>query len=141
MNLKKVKKDYIPATNHWKEIYRRFSEKDDLWDYIPLDRIPVKKIRIDKTLLDYPNDVDENEVTYMIENFYKGAWDPIMVNENYFILDGQHRLRLAQRVGLKYIDVMMRKRKSPEITRKMQEYLEVERKHQKEIERLLGFAL
>ena len=133
---KLLRTDYIQATEHWKETYRRFSEVDDLWDYIPIDKVPVKKIRIDKSLLDYPNDVNEDNVTYMINNFQNDVWDAIMVNDNFSVLDGQHRLRLAERTGLKYIDVIMKMKKTPELSKKIRNHLKFEKKYKEEIAKL-----
>lgn len=47
------------------------------------------------------------DVDYMVNNFYKGAWFPIMINQNYYLLDGQHRLAAAKKLHLKYIDVVI----------------------------------
>jgi ParB-like chromosome segregation protein Spo0J len=30
---------------------------------------------------------------------------PILVNTDFFLLDGQHRLQVAKKLGLKYVDV------------------------------------
>lgn len=133
-------RDYIPAID-WQDTCLMLSKADDLFDWVQINRVPVKKIKVDKSLLDYPNEVNEDEVTYMINNFYKDAWEPIFMNENYFILDGQHRLRLAKRIGLKYIDVVMKKKKDSEVTKKIRKAVQLEKKYQKEMERMFGFSL
>jgi hypothetical protein len=46
-----LQKNYISTNNHWKESYVKFSQRDDLWDWVPLDKISIKKIKIDKSLL------------------------------------------------------------------------------------------
>ena len=68
-----------------------------------------------------PNEVDDNEVFYMINNFEEEVWQPVLINEEYCLLDGQHRLRLAFHTCMKYIDVIMEKRKGPEVSKKMKE--------------------
>lgn len=135
-----LQSDYIPAAD-WQDTCLMLSKTDDLFNWLQIKKVSVKKIKVDKSLLDYPNDVNEDEVTYMLNNFYEDAWEPIFINENYFLLDGQHRLRLAQRIGLKYIDVVMKKRKDPEVTKKMRKTIQLERKYQKEMKRIFGFAL
>ncbi len=92
-------------------------------------------------MFDYPNEVDNEYVTYMINNFSEDVWIPIVVNQDYFLLDGQHRLRLAVRTGFKYIDVIMKKKKAPEISKKMREQFKRECDYQKEVEKILGFAI
>jgi ParB-like chromosome segregation protein Spo0J len=34
-------------------------------------------------------------------------WTPITLDEEGYLLDGQHRLEAAKRMGLKYIDVVI----------------------------------
>ena len=65
-------------------------------------------------LMSFPNDVDDDEVTHMINNFEEDVWEPILINSDYYLLDGQHRLQLAFRTGIKFIDVIMEKKKDPE---------------------------
>ena len=47
------------------------------------------------------------EVKRMVNRFYPGAWEPIMINERYFLIDGQHTLMVAKKLGLKYIDAIV----------------------------------
>jgi len=46
-------------------------------------------------------------VKRMVNRFYLDAWEPIMINERYFLIDGQHRLMVAKKLGLKYIDAIV----------------------------------
>lgn len=139
MKLRKLlEKVYIPATTNWKETYSNLSKIDDLWDWIPMDKISVRKIKVGK---DFPNEANDNDVTYMINNFYEDAWDSIVVDENYYLLDGRHRLTLAERAGFKYIDVIVKKKKDAKVTQRMRERLKMEQRHQKEMERIFGFTL
>jgi len=133
-----LEKVYISATTNWKETYSNLSKIDDLWDWIPMDKISVRKIKVGK---DFPNEANDNDVTYMINNFYEDAWDSIVVDENYYLLDGRHRLTLAERAGFKYIDVIVKKKKDAKVTQRMRERLKMEQRHQKEMERIFGFTL
>ena len=74
-------------------------------------------------------------------NFYENAWEPIIVNEDYFLLDGQHRLRLAFRIGLKYIDLIMRKKKDIKTSKKIKDKIRREEIYQREIKKILGFKI
>jgi hypothetical protein len=75
------------------------------WVVIP--KIPLVKIRIDKALFSFQNEMNWDDVEYMSRNFELGAWFPIMVNPDFFLLDGQHRLAAARKMKLNYIDVVI----------------------------------
>jgi hypothetical protein len=42
--------------------------------------VPIRKIKIDKALFAFQNEVDDKAVDYIVKNFYRGAWYPMMVN-------------------------------------------------------------
>jgi len=128
-----LQKDYISSPSHCKERWLDFSKVDTDWDWISIDKVRIKKIKVAKKLFDFQNELDDNQVTYMINNFEKEAWEPILINSDYYLLDGQHRLRLTFRTGMKYIDVVMRKRKDPDASRRILE----ENKNRENFERLL----
>jgi hypothetical protein len=70
-------------------------------------KFPIEKIKIDKSLFAYQNDVLQSDVLYMLMNFDREVWMPITINKNYYLLDGQHRLELARQMGLSFIDVII----------------------------------
>lgn len=72
-----------------------------------MSKTPIEKIKVDKTLFSFQNEVNWIEVEYISKNFEIGAWFPIMVNRDFFLLDGQHRLAAAQRMKLQYLDVVI----------------------------------
>ncbi|MDD3731525.1 MAG: ParB/RepB/Spo0J family partition protein [candidate division Zixibacteria bacterium] len=74
-----------------------------------IKKYPIKQIKINKKYFAFQNEVDEEEVIYMLFNFDRKAWEPIMINEKGYLLDGQHRLKLAEKLGLNYIDVVIRR--------------------------------
>ena len=141
--LELIQKGYIQSPYHRKEMWINASKRDFDWDWIPIDKIFIKKIKIDKKFL--PNEVNDDEVTYMINNFDEEVWHPVMINKDYFLLDGQHRLRLAFRTGMKYIDVIMEKRKDPDVCRRMKEEImkrkRFERKMARMEKRIFGFSI
>lgn len=94
--------NYIPVKKHWFEMYTRFDKP--YWT--PLLKCPIKKIKIDKSLFSYQNEVSQSDVLYMLMNFDRNAWMPITINKDYYLLDGQHRLELARQMGLSFIDVV-----------------------------------
>lgn len=117
--LELLQKDYISSPYHWKEMWLNVSKRDIDWDWISIDKVSIKKIKIDKKLFAFQNEVDDDQVTYMINNFEEEVWEPILINSDYYLLDGQHRLRLAFRTGMKYIDVIMKKKKEPRVSIKL----------------------
>lgn len=42
-----------------------------------------------------------------MNNFSQEVWMPILVNQGFFLLGGQHRLSAAKKMSLMYIDVIM----------------------------------
>jgi hypothetical protein len=100
--MEKISKTYIPSPEHWKESYSRHK---DCWS--SLDKVPISKIKIDSRFFSYPNKVDLSEVNYIVNNFSEDAWSPILINEEFYLLDGQHRLMVAKFMKLKYIDVII----------------------------------
>ena len=99
------KKYYIPVSEIWKKTFT-LPEFREIWTIE--DRVPISKIRIDKRLFAWQNEVDLSQVEFIVENFNLDFWMPIMVNPDYFLLDGQHRLKVAERLGLEYIDTVIK---------------------------------
>lgn len=100
------KKKYIPMGEIWKETYLRhqFMKSFQL-----VERVPISKIMIDKRLFSWQHKVDFSQVDFIVKNFDHDFWMPILINRDYFLLDGQHRLQVAKRMGLGFIDVVIDK--------------------------------
>jgi len=95
---------YIPSPDYLVSMYSN-PQFNGRW--VVVTKVPIEQIKIDKSLFSFQNNVNWNEVEYMCENFEQGAWYPIMVNPDYFLLDGQHRLAAARKLNLKYIDAVV----------------------------------
>lgn len=80
-------------------------------EWRPVDRIPIRRIRVKKSLLSFANEVDTTQVDDMVKNFSQEVWIPILVNQDFFLLDGQHRLAAAKKMKLRYIDVIVEDRR------------------------------
>lgn len=52
-------------------------------------------------------------------------------------MDGQHRLRLAFRTGMKYIDVIVEKKKDPDVSKSMKEEIKKREKFKKKARKIL----
>jgi ParB-like chromosome segregation protein Spo0J len=96
--------EYIPAPQYWKDM---FCQRGLESTFAPVDKVPIRKIRIDKRLFSYRNEVSRARIEEMLDNFDEELWIPITVNRDFFLLDGQHRLKVAKQLGLKYIDVVI----------------------------------
>lgn len=96
-------RNYIPVKKHWLEM----CEKYDRPYRMPVLKFPIEKIKIDKSLFAYQNEVSQSEVLYMLMNFDRSVWMPITINKDYYLLDGQHRLEVARQMGLSFIDVII----------------------------------
>lgn len=100
----KTRKKYIPTLELWRSMFLQpcFG---GAWTLD--ERVPITEIKIDKSLFSFQNEVSESQVNSMVEEFNIDYWIPIMVNPKRFLLDGQHRLQTAHKLGLNYIDVIV----------------------------------
>ena len=99
-----MKKTYIASPDYLTSMY---SNPQFQGRWVVVTKVPIENIKIDKSLFSFQNEVNWNDVEYMSKNFEQGAWFPVMVNPDFFLLDGQHRLAAAKRMKLKYIDVVI----------------------------------
>ena len=99
-----MKKTYIPSPEYLTSMYDK-PEFKGRWTVA--FKIPIERIKVDKTLFSYQNEINWADVESIIENFEIGAWFPIMVTPAFFLLDGQHRLAAAQKMKLEYLDVVI----------------------------------
>ncbi len=102
--MKTTKNEYIPSPEYFKT-YTTYKEHPDI--FRPKNKVPVNRIKLDRKRLAFPNPVRGKDVDYLINNFCLEGWEPIMIDTHYFLVDGQHRLEAAKRMGLKYIDVII----------------------------------
>ena len=75
--------------------------------FMILDKVEINSIKIDEKYFSYINPIYEETVNSIVNDFYIDTWEPIWVNPKMFLLDGQHRLCAARKMGLKYIDVII----------------------------------
>ncbi len=101
------KKEYIASPNYLTDMY---SNPCYFGGFQLKTKVPIDTIKIEKKFFSFQNKVDEREVDYMVEHFYIDAWYPIMVNQKYYLIDGQHRIAAAKKMHLKYIDVVVEDR-------------------------------
>lgn len=97
-------KNYIPSPDYLTSMY---SNPCFHGRWVVVEKVPVSQIKIDRSLFSFQNEVSPTEVEWICKEFHVGARYPIMVNSEFFLLDGQHRLAAAKRMKLKYIDVVV----------------------------------
>lgn len=109
--MKKYNSDEI-RTWSWLKRQKYIPSSDSLgsgeivnWQLI--EKFPIEKIKYD--INNYPNKINMSEVLFMIEEFYPFGFVPITIDKNYYLLDGQHRLKFAELCGFMYIDVWIDK--------------------------------
>lgn len=98
-------KGYIPV-ELWRDSYRSQVMRQS---FTFVERVPISKIKIDKSFFSWQNEISQSLVDFIVENFDADFWMPIIVNSDYFLLDGQHRLQVARKLDLEYIDVVIDK--------------------------------
>ena len=87
--------DYVPAIEESYRLFLRFDQP--FW--VAARRVPIESIKVDKSLMSFPNEVCEEMVETIVSHFGDYQWLPITLNEDDFLLDGQHRLAAAKRVN------------------------------------------
>lgn len=97
-------KNYIPSPDYLTSMYSN-SCFQGRWKVV--EKVPVSQIKINKALFSFQNEIGSTAVEWICKEFHVGAWYPIMVNSEYFLLDGQHRLAAAKKMKLKYIDIVI----------------------------------
>lgn len=85
---------YIPSPEHWKEMFNKYHF------YEVKEQVAIDEIKINRSLFDFNNKVCTSSVDNMLKNFELDAWMPVTVTEKMFLLDGQHRLACAKKLGL-----------------------------------------
>ena len=90
-------KNYIPTQKHWRDMFAQYSF------YRVLEKFPIQQIKRKKLR----NDLKCSDVLQMLMNFDQDAWIPITLDKKYCLIDGQHRLAMAHKMCLKYIDAVI----------------------------------
>lgn len=95
---------YIPCQTFFMDSWT-MKENPDIFK--PTLRFPIKKIIIDKSKLSFPNPVIKENVDNIVNEFYLDAWEPVWITPDYYLVDGQHRIEVAKRIKLEYMDVII----------------------------------
>lgn len=97
------KKEYLPVLRMNIELFTNFDKP--YWVF--KQKVNINDIKIDKSLMSFDNPILDSTLNNIMYNFNNLFWIPITVNNDLYLLDGQHRLEAAKRMQLKYIDVVI----------------------------------
>ena len=89
--------NYIPTNDFIKKSFSAISEI--------VERVNIDKIKIDKSRFSFNNNISDFVVERIVNSFDLSFWEPIAVDNEYYLRDGQHRLEAAKRMNLDYLDV------------------------------------
>jgi len=100
-----MRRTYIPCPNY----FMNFSVVNSTTSGFctPIKKYPINKIKFNKKYLSFANIVREEDVNSIVSDFYLDAWEPIFLNSKNYLIDGQHRLAAAKRMGLKFLDIVI----------------------------------
>jgi hypothetical protein len=102
--MKKQNTNYIRALKYHKTGGPPIAWKKGYW--VAEDRVDIEKIKIVELPQVTHYKLNVKYVDEIVSDFWLEGWEPIRVTEQYYLLDGQHRLAAAKTMGLKYIDVI-----------------------------------
>ena len=97
-------KNYIPVLKSNKE---DFYEKFDKPYFKVKSKFPIKDILFDVKRLSYNNPIYRETVETIKNSFDIDNWYPVLVDMEFYLLDGQHRILAAKEMGFKYIDIVI----------------------------------
>jgi hypothetical protein len=100
-----MKKDYIPCPDYHMDFSIVNMSAPGFCS--PIAKFPLRKIKFNKKYLSYANPVREEDVNWIVNDFHLEGWEPIFLNPKEYLIDGQHRLAAAKRMGLKFMDVVI----------------------------------
>jgi len=114
-------KNYISSPKRFKQKIS-FLGSSFMWErgyWTAEEKVEINKIKFDKLPYVDHCKLDKEYVKGIVSDFYLEVWEPIRVNDEYVLVDGQHRIAAAKIMGLKYIDVIICK--SPDEIDKLEE--------------------
>jgi hypothetical protein len=96
-------RDYISVKKHWFEMYTKFDKPY----FTPQVKFPIEKIKVDKSYYADKQEIFKADMLYTLVNFDREAWAPVIIDTDYLLIDGYHRVEVAKQMGLAFIDVVI----------------------------------
>ena len=70
-----------------------------------IEKVEIDKIKIDKSRFSFNNSISDFVVDRIVNSFDPLFWEPVAVDDEYYLRDGQHRLEAAKKMKLEFLDV------------------------------------
>ena len=83
-------KNYIPV-ELWRDTY---TNPQMAKSFTFVEKVPLSKIKIDKSLFSFQNEVSSSRVEFMVKNFDIDFWMPIIINSDYFLFPDPYGIYL-----------------------------------------------
>jgi ParB-like nuclease domain len=103
--LKRIK--YIPCEYFSVPSFLIYGDKEIKLSWFFKSKVEIEKIKLPEDPLENRDLIDKGRIENIVENFHPFGWGPIRVNPNMEVLDGYHRVVSAQKLGLKYLDIII----------------------------------
>jgi len=100
-------RNYMPVKKDSFGMYLRFNESNKKQYYTPHLKYPIGEIKIDESYYAGKQEMFKSDVFYMLVNFDRKAWEPVMIDKSGLLIDGYHRVEVAKQQGLSFIDVVI----------------------------------
>ena len=89
--------NYIPTNDFIKKSFSAISNV--------IEKVEIDKIKIDKSRFSFNNSISDFVVDRIVNSFDPLFWEPVAVDDEYYLRDGQHRLEAAKKMKLEFLDV------------------------------------
>jgi ParB-like nuclease family protein len=98
----RTNKNYVPCPDYW-DTSSCLQDHPDIFQLVR--RLPVKEIKYNKAR--FPNRLDSIQVKEIVQGFYPDAWEPLWIDPQNNLTDGQHRFHAAKEMGIRFVDVIV----------------------------------
>ena len=89
--------NYIPTNDFIKKSFSAISNV--------IEKVEIDKIKIDKSRFSFNNSISDFVVDRIVNSFDPLFWEPVAVDDEYYLRDGQHILEAAKKMKLEFLDV------------------------------------
>jgi DNA modification methylase len=109
--------DYVPASQGITSTYNVFNGTN----FTFISRFPVERIKSEERSAEAQKEIDYNWVAHILGNFDDRLWEPIVLDHDYYLIDGYHRLAVAKLLRLRYIDIIVTDNEAQDATSKLED--------------------
>jgi len=103
--LKRVK--YIACEYYTLPFFLSDQNSDIKLNWFFKSKVEIEKIKLPQNPLKTRDWLDKETMNNIVNNFYPSAWGAVRVSPKMEVLDGYHQVIAAQKLGLKYLDIII----------------------------------